>query len=65
MPTVEKAVLKILLTFAILSVICCAFWQLRWLTSAREIATLFAITGGVIAIDFAWTFLRKSIRNRT
>ena len=28
MLTVEKAVLKILLTFAILSVICCAFWQL-------------------------------------
>ncbi|WP_418728670.1 hypothetical protein [Dysosmobacter sp.] len=61
----EKAVLKILLTFAILSVICCAFWQLRWLTSASEAAILFAITGGVIAIDFAWTFLRKSIRNRT
>ena len=61
----KKAVLKILLTFAILSVICCAFWQLRWLTSAREIATLFAITGGVIAIDLAWTFLRKKIQNRT
>lgn len=61
----KKAVLKILPTFAILSVICCAFWQLRWLTSASEAAILFAITGGVIAIDFAWTFLRKSIRNRT
>lgn len=61
----EKAVLKILLTFAILSVICCAFWQLRWLTSASEAAILFAITGGVIAIDFAWTFLRKKIQNRT
>ena len=59
----EKAVLKILLTFAILSVICCAFWQLRWLTSASEAAILFAITGGVIAIDLAWTFLRKKIQN--
>ena len=47
----KKAVLKILLTFAILSVICCAFWQLRWLTSASEAAILFGITGGVIAID--------------
>ena len=61
----KKAVLKILLTFAILSVICCAFWQLRWLTSASEAAALFAITGGVIAIDLAWTFLRKKIQNRT
>ena len=61
----KKAVLKILLTFAILSVICCAFWQLKWLTSASEAAILFAITGGVIAIDFAWTFLRKKIQNRT
>ena len=61
----EKAVLKILLTFAILSAICCAFWQLRWLTSASEAAIMFAITGGVIAIDFAWTFLRKKIQNRT
>ena len=59
----EKAVLKILLTFAILSSICCAFWQLRWLTSASEAAILFAITGGVIAIDLAWSFLKKNIRN--
>ena len=63
MRTVKKAVLKILLTFAILSVICCAFWQLRWLTSANETSILFAITGGVIAIDLAWTFLRKKIQN--
>ena len=61
----KKAVLKILLTFAILSVICFAFWQLRWLTSANEAAILFAITGGVIAIDLAWTFPRKKIQNRT
>ena len=59
----EKAVLKILLTFAILSVICCAFWQLGWLTSASEAAILFAMTGGVIAIDLAWSFLKKNIRN--
>ena len=65
MLTVKKAVLKILLTFAILSAICCAFWQFRWLTSANEAVILFAITGGVIAIDLAWTFLRKKIQNRT
>ena len=63
MLTVKKAVLKILLTFAILSAICCAFWQLRWLTSASEAAILFAITGGVIAIDLAWTFLRKKMQS--
>lgn len=63
MLTVKKSVLKILLTFAILSAICCAFWQLGWLTSANEAAILFAITGGVIAIDLAWTFLKKNIRN--
>ena len=61
----KKTVLKILLTFAILSVIRCAFWQLGWLTSASEAAALFAITGGVIAIDLVWTFLRKKIQNRT
>ena len=63
MLTVKKAVLKILLTFAILSAICCAFWQLRWLTSASEAAALFAITGAVIAIDLAWTFLRKKMQS--
>ena len=63
MLTVKKAVLKILLTFAILSVICCAFWQLGWLTSASEAAILFAITGGVFAIDLTWSFLKKNIRN--
>ena len=65
MRTVKKAALKILLTFAILSVICLAFWQLGWLTSASEAAILFAITGGVIAIDLVWTFLQKMIQNRT
>ena len=65
MLTVKKTFSKILLTFAILSMICCAFWQLGWLTSANEAAILFAITGGVIAIDLAWTFLRKKIQNRT
>ena len=63
MLTVKKAVLKILLTFAILSAICCAFWQLGWLMSASEAAALFAITGGVIAIDLAWTFLRKKMQS--
>ena len=59
----KKTVSKILLTFAILSVICCAFWQLRWLTSANETSILFAITGGVFAIDLAWSFLKQNIRN--
>ena len=63
MRTVKKTVSKILLTFAILSVICCAFWQLRWRTSANETSILFAITGGVFAIDLAWSFLKKNIRN--
>lgn len=63
MLTVKKAVLKILLTFAILSAICCAFWQLRWLTSASEAAILFSITGGVIAIDLAWASLRKKMQS--
>ena len=63
MRTVKKTVSKILLTFAILSVICCTFWQLRWLTSANETSILFAITGGVFAIDLAWSFLKKNIRN--
>ena len=63
MRTVKKTVSKILLTFAILSVICCAFWQLRWLTSDNETSILFAITGGVFAIDLAWSFLKKNIRN--
>ena len=59
----KKTVSKILLTFAILSVICCAFWQLRWLTSANETSILFAITGGVIAIDLAWASLRKKMQS--
>ena len=59
----KKTVSKILLTFAILSAICCAFWQLGWLMSASEAAALFAITGGVIVIDLAWSFLKKNIRN--
>ncbi len=30
----------------------------------QQAAMLFAITGGVIAIDLVWTFLEKKIQNR-
>ena len=57
----KKVLIKIAITFVILSAICLIFWKVGWLTSTREVALLFAITCAVIAVDLAWTFVRKKI----
>ena len=60
----RKEITEILLTFAILAVLSFAFWRAGWLTTAREVGTLFAITAAVIAVDLAGAFVRKKIQGR-
>lgn len=58
----KKRITEILLTFAILAVLSFIFWKAGWLTTVREVGTLFAIAAAVIAADLAGTFVRKKIR---
>ena len=60
----RKKITEILLTFAILAVLSAAFWKAGWLTTAREVGTLFAIAAAVIVIDLAGAFVWKKIRGR-
>ena len=58
----RKRIAEILFTFAILAVLSFIFWKAGWLTTVREVGTLFAIAAAVIVIDLAGTFVRKKIR---
>ena len=60
----RKKIVEIILTFAILAVLSAAFWKAGWLTTAREVGTLFAIAAVVIVIDLAGAFVRKKLRGR-
>lgn len=60
----RKKIVEIILTFAILAVLSAAFWKAGWLTTAREVGTLFAIAAAVIVIDLAGAFVRKKLRGR-
>lgn len=60
----RKKITEILLTFAILAVLSFIFWKAGWLTTAREVGTLFAIAAAVIAVDLAGSFVWKKIRGR-
>lgn len=60
----RKKITEILLTFAILAVLSFIFWKAGWLTTAREVGTLFAIVAAVIAVDLAGAFVWKKIRGR-
>ncbi len=60
----RKRITEILLTFAILAVLSFIFWKAGWLTTVREVGTLFAIAAAVIVVDLAGAFVRRRIQGR-
>ena len=58
----KKFLKDVVVTFAILGVICAAFYQFGWFTSSREVITLFTITLLVIVINKIIDILLLKIR---
>ena len=59
----KKAIMQVLITVVIMSIICLVFWQVGWITSSREVGIMFAITVIVIVVDLAVSFVWKKICN--
>ncbi len=57
----KKTIMQILRAVVIMSIICLVFWQIGWLTSVREVGTMFIITAIVIAADLVVSFVWKKI----
>ena len=59
----KKAIMQVLITVVIMSIICLVFWQVGWITSSREVGIMFAITVIVIVVDLAGSLVWKKIFN--
>ncbi len=59
----KKAIMQVLITVVIMSIICLVFWQVGWITSSREVGIMFAITVIVIVVDLVASLVWKKICN--
>lgn len=60
----KKAMRDIGITIVIMGIICFAFRQIGWITSAKEIYVMFVITGVVIMIDLFVRWIWKRLLKR-
>ena len=49
------------ITFVLMAIICMAFWKIEWISSWKEVATLYGIMVVVIAISTLTTYIRTKI----
>ena len=54
----KKTMRDIVVTFVIVGIISLIFWRTGWLTSAKDVLTLFLVAAAVIAVDLfaAWSW---------
>lgn len=60
----KKTMRDIVITIVMMGIICFAFRQIGWITSAKEIYVMFVITGVVIMIDLFARWLGKKLLKR-
>ena len=49
------------ITFVLLAIICIVFWKIEWISSWKEVATLYGIMVVVIVISTLITYIRTKI----
>ena len=49
------------ITIVLMAIICMAFWKIEWISSWKEVATLYGIMVVVIAISTLTTYIRTKI----
>ena len=49
------------ITFVLLAIICIVFWKIEWISSWKEVATLYGIMVVVIAINTLTKYIRAKI----
>ena len=49
------------ITFVLMSIICMVFWKIEWISSWKEVATLYGIVVVVIAISTLAAYLKTNL----
>ena len=49
------------ITFVLMAIICMVFWKIEWISSWKEVATLYGIVAVVIAISTLAAYLKTKI----
>ena len=49
------------ITFVLMAIICMVFWKIEWISSWKEVVTLYGIVVVVIAISTLITYIRTKI----
>ena len=49
------------ITFVFMAIICMVFWKIEWISSWKEVVTLYGIVVVVIAISTLITYIRTKI----
>lgn len=49
------------ITFVLMAIICMVFWKIEWISSWKEVATLYGIIVVVIVISTLITYIRTKI----
>ena len=49
------------ITFVLMAIICMVFWKIEWISSWKEVVTLYGIMVVVIAISTLITYIRTKI----
>ena len=49
------------ITFVLMAIICMVFWKIEWISSWKEVATLYGIVVVVIVVSTLITYIRTKI----
>ena len=49
------------ITFVLMAIICMVFWKIEWISSWKEVATLYGIVAVVIAISTLAAYLKTNL----
>ena len=57
----KKWLKSVEITFVFMAIICMLFWKIEWISSWKEVATLYGIVVVVIVVSTLITYIRTKI----
>lgn len=57
----KKWIRNVIITIILMAIICMVFWKIGWISSWKEVATLYGIMVVVIVISTLITYIRTKI----
>lgn len=57
----KKWIRNVITTIVLMAIICMVFWKIEWISSWKEVATLYGVMVVVIAISTLTTYIKTKI----